>query len=446
MGLSSKGLERGGSTCEKDFSFIGKSFEYECTKFEACFISPRIHSLLLQDRTVDSFVIEWEPDGIDHQNVFESLMQLAKGRPITLSATDAASFLGLAKVLGNTELMEVVLSHENPMTLSTACSRLTMKSSFGGSFDDEIAFIAAHFGDIDTESLRKLNVPLLEQIVSSPLLRVRDEDWLLEFICTLDCDHTILLRYLLCEYLSVEGISVLLAHFSPSDLDPLIWDSIIHRLLIPVQSLLLPDNTRFTSDSIAFPDWAPPSQQMPGPVECPMTTPKSLHGVIAFLTAKHGGNVNLLGTVRITSKSAFSDAPEDALSNVADLTSDTAFWSGLDMDQWVCWDFQGIRCHPTHYTISACYLKSWVVESSLDGAEWTEIDRQTDNREFADWNTASFPMSNVVEARFIRLTQTSANHYGHGYLRLRAFEIFGTFREADLIELEAFRDAVNSIF
>jgi hypothetical protein len=43
-----------------------------------------------------------------------------------------------------------------------------------------------------------------------------------------------------------------------------------------------------------------------------------------------------------------------------------------------------------------------VVESSLDGEAWTEIDRKTDKNDFeGDWMTASFAVSNSVECRFI---------------------------------------------
>jgi hypothetical protein len=67
-----------------------------------------------------------------------------------------------------------------------------------------------------------------------------------------------------------------------------------------------------------------------------------------------------------------------------------------------------------------------VVESSLDGESWTEIDRKRDNDDFKDWGTASFVLSKSAECRFIRLTQTGKNHYPADFLRISAFEFFGT--------------------
>jgi hypothetical protein len=125
-----------------------------------------------------------------------------------------------------------------------------------------------------------------------------------------------------------------------------------------------------------------------------------------------------------------ADDPKYAPKNVADLTSDSNFCSKNEPGQWVCWDFGEMRVRPTHYTIKTLRLKSWVVEGSLDGRSWTEIDRQTDNQDFEDgWNTASFTVSKPAEFRFIRLTQTDKNHVGDNCLVLFAVEFFGTLSE-----------------
>jgi hypothetical protein len=106
-----------------------------------------------------------------------------------------------------------------------------------------------------------------------------------------------------------------------------------------------------------------------------MQAPESLEGIISYLTKKHGGNVHEKGIVTITSKSVNPRYPP---TNVADLTSDRWFNSKKEPDQWVRWDFREMRVCPTHYTITAPWLKSWVVEGSLDGESWTENLRHGD--------------------------------------------------------------------
>jgi hypothetical protein len=125
------------------------------------------------------------------------------------------------------------------------------------------------------------------------------------------------------------------------------------------------------------------------------------------------------------------DDPMYTRKNLADLTSDSYFGSKNEPGQWVCLDFHKMRVRPTHYTIRSYSLKSWVVESSLDGEAWTEIDRKTDNWDFKAgyWATASFAVSKSAECRFIRLSQTGERHAGDDYLAIRAFEVFGTLLE-----------------
>jgi hypothetical protein len=169
-----------------------------------------------------------------------------------------------------------------------------------------------------------------------------------------------------------------------------------------------------------------------------MKEAESLDGIVSHLTKKHGGSVQEKGIVAITSKSV-DDEPKYALKNVADLTSDEIFSSKNEPGQWICWDFREMRVRPTHYTLTAQYLKSWVVSGSVDGSNWTEIDRQTDNQDFnrpmgwksaRDWNTVSFAIANAGEFRFIRVTETAKTHtLNSDFLLLAAVEFFGSLYE-----------------
>jgi hypothetical protein len=152
----------------------------------------------------------------------------------------------------------------------------------------------------------------------------------------------------------------------------------------------------------------PTPQKSQGEVDIPMGYDDNLDGIISYLTKKHGGNVHQMGLVTITSKSVYSDDPEYALRNIADLTAGSGFFSKNEPGQWVCWDFGEMRVHLTHYTISSGeFLRSWVVEGS-DGtsSNWKEIDWKLNQSNVL---RRSFAVSNPAGFRFIRLTQT-ANH------------------------------------
>jgi hypothetical protein len=362
--------------------------------------------------------------------MFVFLEALMNGLEISPSESEVEGFLRVAAFLGNTELLDLFLAETGPISESNVWARLRRKSAVGRSVDDEVAFAASHFSELDLKGLKGIDVSVIERIVSSPGLRLESEDSLLDFICGLDCpDEILLLRHLRSEYLSVDGMSVLLDRLPDSDLDWLIRASLCRRLRLPVSrgkgnrgdaSVL----SRFVHPELVlvFPK---PSL---GSREIPMKEPKSLDGIISYLAKKHGGNVHEKGVVTITSKSVWDDATE-RLKTAANLTSDSYFCSKNKPGQWFCWDFGEMRIYPTHYTIKTRALKSWIVEGSLDGRNWTEIDQQTDNQGFVPPNTASFAVSNPEEFRFLRLTQTDENHDGHDLLYLFAVEFFGTLAE-----------------
>jgi hypothetical protein len=149
----------------------------------------------------------------------------------------------------------------------------------------------------------------------------------------------------------------------------------------------------------------------------------SLNGIIAHLTRKCGGNVREGGFVTISAKSV-DDDPRCQLGNVAGLESDSAFSSNNEPGQWVCWDFGALRVRLGHYTIVGSFLRSSVVEGSVDGANWVEVDRRNNCRDCEVVRAVSFAASKSVECRFIRLTQTAKKGKG-GTLSLTAVEFFG---------------------
>jgi hypothetical protein len=157
--------------------------------------------------------------------------------------------------------------------------------------------------------------------------------------------------------------------------------------------------------------------------ELPISAPTSMDGIIGHLAKKHGGNVHEKGIVTITSKSG---SPK----SIADATSGSTFHSRNKPGQWICWDFHKQRVSPLYYITRAFYLKSWVLEGSIDGATWTEIHRQTDNASFkGGWATVVFSVSNLVQCQFIRLTQIGTNGRGKHQLSVNCLEFFGRLHE-----------------
>jgi hypothetical protein len=136
-------------------------------------------------------------------------------------------------------------------------------------------------------------------------------------------------------------------------------------------------------------------KRLPHPVQiCPFQQSAPLDGIIAHLSRKCGGNVHDRGIVNVTSSSRLGGSPTWDGKNAFDLKSSSVFHSDGRWDahsiphtrnQWISYDFQETKIIPTQYSIRSradpcaadgSHPKSWLVEVSMDGSNWTEIDHQ----------------------------------------------------------------------
>jgi hypothetical protein len=128
-------------------------------------------------------------------------------------------------------------------------------------------------------------------------------------------------------------------------------------------------------------------------IEISITEPNSLDGIISYLTKQHGGNVHKKKIVVITSRSGRSclqTHPADVVLFAVRRQNREKYWSEDFPGQWVCWDFREMRVRPTHCTVSAFGLNSWVLEGSVDGESRMELDRQTGHDNFRYGDKSSF--------------------------------------------------------
>jgi hypothetical protein len=158
-------------------------------------------------------------------------------------------------------------------------------------------------------------------------------------------------------------------------------------------------------------------------IQCPVQDGKSWDGIISYLTRTHDGNLGDKGIIKITSRTEHLCPCR----NLLDLASDAVFGSKDEPNQWVCWDFGRILVRATHYRVESAWMKSWSVEGSIDGVNWTELDQQQNNSDLEKEPYAmTFPVTKSMESHFIRLIQKDRNRGGRHFLILRAFEVFGS--------------------
>jgi hypothetical protein len=221
----SGGFERCGSVCEKDFSFISRDFEHHCSRFTACFLSPRVCEALRADSSIDSFYLEY--DGDDVVEILQHLESFMRGEPIPATETIEPGLWSVSALLGNQNLINCLIRESEPPALNTICRRLQYKIAVGQCDPSEIAFAALHFFEIDQDELRTFPVSILEEILSNESLQLKTEDSLLKFICSVDCDRRLLLRNVKTEYLSRHSLEILLSYFDGDSIDGVRDDLVI---------------------------------------------------------------------------------------------------------------------------------------------------------------------------------------------------------------------------
>jgi hypothetical protein len=162
-------------------------------------------------------------------------------------------------------------------------------------------------------------------------------------------------------------------------------------------------------------------------------------GIITYLTRQCGMNVDDAGVVDVTSSKPlrfdrpdWSDGeewgpnPENCGKNVADLTEITFQSRFSSRGLWICYDFKTKRIIPTHYAICLNGLVNWVVEISLDGVKWKEVDRHQNFTSKENKRAVRpFPILGSEVCRFIRIVSQDKKQNNC----ITAWEIYGTLIE-----------------
>jgi hypothetical protein len=372
---------------QEDFEFVVGGQEYKCSRIIAEFLSSRVRV----SHSVDPSIAEYFVETSDSNDEFKLFMSLGSGSTIRVTKANLDFFASLSREFHNSNLYISLMEHFDDHFIVSQMRDSTTLDLFS---DALIGRISWKFHGLTCLELNGIPVSVLLHILSHDLLKISSEDALFSYVSSRICsdpEYLYLLQFVHFEYVSSECICHFLSAV-PDLIDGRLWESISRRLI----------------------------SHVPHAIEFLLNESKPLDGIIRDRTREYRGNVHDKGIVTITSKSVFADF---APLNVAGLNSDRYFTSKDEPGQWVCWDFHEMRVRPTHYTIRSHYLESWVVESSLDGEAWTEIDRKTAHRILGGYG--SFAVSNSAEFRFIRLTRTTQDPREKHELSICAVEFFG---------------------
>jgi hypothetical protein len=431
LSLSVLGLRNAGwGDSEEGFTFLVGDQCYRCPCCVARFVSPRVWQGQMTDATMHEMRVEVEFE--DAGELFSVLLDAARGFSIRVDGGKVPRFLSICRWLRNSELCGTFLRQ---VGIGKFVDRLGMLSESGCDISADLEFISSHLYE-DLRALRSLSYPLIYEILSHRSVQVESEDSVLEFVSECTCDQReflSLFEFVKLEYCSVKSIK----HFYGTFLEGLdnmnlsLWYCLRARLALPISG---------TTEREFL-----PSMKKGWIRSCCETTDVEADvpdGIIGYLTREWGGNVHDRKIVDITSSTPWSNEDRCAAKNAADLSSGSYFqsWEGCGgpRENWICYDFKDRRIVPTHYAIRSydnqglgrSHLKSWLVETSLDGDDWQEVDRHEDNNELNDsWSTRTFRVASCGACRCIRLVSIGKNHRGRNRLVITGWEIFGSLIE-----------------
>jgi hypothetical protein len=393
--------------------FIVGNSSYECSKFQASFLSPRVTSLLLNDATLSEYEIEGVGPCTDGFS-FRDVLPLCHGGVISVTDSNYEFVTAVAKGLRNREMFETLIefkfSHLEK-NVANVLLRVLKGKFFDSCSSEDIEYLASHYYEIDESLLKSLDMEELRRIVSSPSLRVKDEDSFLGFMLHLFPSDSRFLGYVRSEYLSPEGIDRLLNAVSSDNIDRSIWASICRRLRFPVSVTSLPASRfagcRFELD---------PSR--------PFT------GIISHLSSISGGNIHTKGAVMISASSNF----RNHCYQVADDGWNGFWYSDNLANSWIQFDFRERKISLTNYTIKsggniANHLFHWSIEGSNNGSSWITVDHRDIEDALGTRKVKSYACVSSESTsfyRFLRLIQTGLNSSRNNYLMLGNLEFFGT--------------------
>ena len=408
---------------DTDFEFVG-GHEKVCRVHPvlAEFLSPKVARLRRSDISFNCYTFE----NCALFNVFETFVRsLHFGRALHVNQSNFTELLELSEELENAELLSSLVQMINPkhVALEKAIRLLRVGIDLGTTFQSLRDFVASRFYNIKRKVLENLDLEITQLLLSSPSLKIEDEDSLYHFIRSRsekDLRFASLFEFVCFEFLTIGSSRDFMSFLNENllvDVNSNIWRGICRRFILETQPKT---NPRCPSDKFEF----------------VYDDSNPLEGIIAYLTRECGGNVHEKGIVNVTASSVFG--PYDQ-KNAVDLDTDVFYESKNEKDTWICYDFKEQRVIPTSYTVrtngvafGGSHLKSWVIEVSNDKHSWTEIDRRDNNNDLnGSHATRNFKISHVRRKRFrfFRLRQTGENHYHPGpnyYVTITALEIFGT--------------------
>ena len=415
--LSARGVGDAASFERRDFVFVVGGVEYECCRFQACFVSGLVRRLLAADRCVSRVCLKVKDEGHN----FKDVVKLMNGHSISVTTGNARFLEDCARELENDELLDrVVWSHTHgDVSSSNVLDRLRLKRESHSDCKDELDFLASHFFEIGFDVVKGLSISDLEQVLTNPLLTLASEDQLFGAIQVLaeekGEDALVLLRYVEFAFLSESKLNEFLELIFP-DRVAYMWDWLCEWM-------------RLSQRSDAKVDFKKTKRYCDALETFPLAS-GSFNGIFNYLRVKCGGNPHETGVIKITDSSTKSGM----CYSVVDSGGRKGSWASKDEPySYLQFDFKSMRVCLSGYSLKSGEgnnLMSWTIEVSADGQTWEVVDerkrRGIAGASFQETHECLVQNGRLV--RFVRI-RNGDSMFGSNSLVLSQIEFFGKLKK-----------------
>jgi hypothetical protein len=408
------------SSIPDNFQFVDQRGQiYACNIIVARLVSPRVALLLSSDPTIRSIDIE-----VEKKDDFLLFTSLLRSGTATVCRERLSSSILLARQLGNTELVEQLLSFR-PLPSEVDASNIVDDLKFYEEMGENppielIRFASENFYRL-TEILRhQLKPDTLDQILNQSLV-LTTEDQLFTFLQEeIDGEESIdLLRHVEVCCLSEGKYEEFMNHLEPSTLTAGIWSRI--RSIRPDRSHR--SETHRYERQFGYDG-------------------KNFEGIFAHLNRLAGGNCVEKGIIGAEASNTKSGTLSVLFAD-SDWSGDNFWYQSSVLNGWFKVDFKDRRVSVTDYAIHNSlthvkefyFLKTWTLEgSNVDSdsdSDWTKIDSRTDDETLHGSSKVQGHFSCNGDTshafRYIRLVQRGTSHHASYYhFLISQFEIFGS--------------------
>ena len=424
------------SSLPQDFYFSVQRRKYFCNRECAAILSDKVARMLEKNPNCKRLVVKYP----DHHFAFNEISGWMNGGCIDLAAEglDLVALLSLATELEASELRSQIqdfLWSKREVTCENVFDIIEAKQQDGLEPERELSFLAEHFNDAvlkepaQADLFIKLGVGICRDVLSHCNSDSRDEDALLRAVLARGDDFFELLPFISFERVSIETMELLVKQLDVDKITEELWRALGRRLVCPVGKY------EAKSETSAKPKVSSASNQF------------EYHGnfkdgIISYLTRKYHGNLVDVGVVSMTATDTFTVFSSCELKYILTIENDSEFYcsqNSVNPLPFFQIDFRDIRVQPTGYALGTYvfgvnnqHLKSWVVEGSLNGEDWVEIDRRDDDNQLnGQFRKAYYQATAPAKSpmRYIRLRMTGPSHRNDYQLLCSFMELFGGLSE-----------------